>query len=116
MGDKRRYDTYAGVPSLSSILIYLVFLLILGARIFSCNVKQAFQQVDDVHHNNLGAIAVKIPYGLPTLPEANPFPSRFTEEKWQQLRTFAGSLLLGTLRFLNKAHYGGRNGSNLFVL
>uniref|UniRef100_A0A0G4HGC6 Reverse transcriptase Ty1/copia-type domain-containing protein n=1 Tax=Chromera velia CCMP2878 TaxID=1169474 RepID=A0A0G4HGC6_9ALVE len=114
-GDKCRYNTYAGVPSLYAMLTAFIYMLIIGAVIFSTDVEKAFQQIDDIYRYNKGALRVRIPAGLPKLPATNPFPEKYTDERWLWLRKRAAEVRPGSIQVLNKAHYGGKNASNLFV-
>uniref|UniRef100_A0A0G4GM42 Uncharacterized protein n=1 Tax=Chromera velia CCMP2878 TaxID=1169474 RepID=A0A0G4GM42_9ALVE len=74
-GDKRRYDTYAGVPSLYAMLTAFIYMLIIGAVIFSADVEKAFQQIDDIHRYDKGALGVRIPAARPArAPRYQPIP------------------------------------------
>uniref|UniRef100_A0A0G4HL19 Uncharacterized protein n=1 Tax=Chromera velia CCMP2878 TaxID=1169474 RepID=A0A0G4HL19_9ALVE len=115
--DIRPIDTYAGVPSLVGLNVSFVYMLGLDPpmQIHGVDVEKAFQQVDNENRDTHGAIGVRIPIGFPVLLTENPFPDRFTDKRWVELRQEAAvKLQPGSIHLLAKAHYGGRGSRNLF--
>uniref|UniRef100_A0A0G4HK80 Uncharacterized protein n=1 Tax=Chromera velia CCMP2878 TaxID=1169474 RepID=A0A0G4HK80_9ALVE len=113
--DPRVYDTYAGVLAQQSLLTCLPYMIIIGKVIYSVNVVKAFQQIEDRHKHSLGVLGIRILAGLPELPVENPFPEKYDDDQWLELRRKAAVLILGAIHRLEKAHYGGRHTGNLFV-
>uniref|UniRef100_A0A0G4GKT5 Uncharacterized protein n=1 Tax=Chromera velia CCMP2878 TaxID=1169474 RepID=A0A0G4GKT5_9ALVE len=72
-------------------------MLIIGAVIFSADVEKAFQQIDDIHRYEKGALGVCIPAGLPELPATNLFPEKYTDERWLWLRKRAAEMRPGSI-------------------
>src|SRR6202012_518211 len=111
--DKRKQETYAGTPSLSSVFVCTVFILTQQWPLAKFDVDKAFQQVTE--DPSAGRVGVRIPTGLPSLPQQRPekWASLYSLERWAWIYQKSLEMQPGQIRLLLKSHYGKRNAPNL---
>eukprot|EP00919_Chromeraceae_sp_WS-2016_P075552 GHVR01178719.1.p1 GENE.GHVR01178719.1~~GHVR01178719.1.p1 ORF type:complete len:449 (+),score=51.59 GHVR01178719.1:645-1991(+) len=107
---RKELETYAGTPTLSSILVSIVFVLSKGWNLAKVDVKTAFLQAYETNIENVGTV---IPEGLPVLPLRSPYEDVGPEE-WEKLRRMAQQIKPGDVRILVKALYGLKTAPSLF--
>eukprot|EP00918_Siedleckia_nematoides_P066166 GHVU01143884.1.p1 GENE.GHVU01143884.1~~GHVU01143884.1.p1 ORF type:complete len:1180 (+),score=96.66 GHVU01143884.1:451-3540(+) len=102
--DRSPYTTYAGTPSLTTFLVFLIYLLTRGWSLWLLDAANAFLQAPlppDVH------ATIVLDEFIPKLPSYSPDPNILPEE-WTALKSQADQLLPGQHRQVNKALYGDR--------
>eukprot|EP00918_Siedleckia_nematoides_P024437 GHVU01052869.1.p1 GENE.GHVU01052869.1~~GHVU01052869.1.p1 ORF type:complete len:479 (+),score=46.15 GHVU01052869.1:371-1807(+) len=102
--DRSPYTTYAGTPSLTTFLIFLIYILTRGWHLWLMDAANAFLQAplpSDVY------ATILLDESLPTLPSQSPDPS-ISPDEWAALKAQADQHLPGQHRKVNKALYGDR--------
>uniref|UniRef100_A0A0G4GRL6 Reverse transcriptase Ty1/copia-type domain-containing protein n=1 Tax=Chromera velia CCMP2878 TaxID=1169474 RepID=A0A0G4GRL6_9ALVE len=106
--------TYAGTPSIHSIYIAIIYMLLKDFPMIKADVSGAFLQAEDVCDEKIriGVPGIRI---LPDFPDKKPKElSKFTDEQYEIVKKKRKELKEGEIYITDKALYGGPGSVKMF--